>query len=72
MGGIDQKIVARTTREFLRNHVKEGIELGGKTRFLLANGCSSDPWGYPPSMMAIVEEVKAAGKGSLPKTVKID
>ena len=61
MGGINQKIVARTTREFLRNHVREAIELGGKTRFFLANGCSSDTWGYPPSMLAIVDEAKAAG-----------
>ncbi|MBT8363771.1 MAG: hypothetical protein KJP23_03635 [Deltaproteobacteria bacterium] len=61
MGGIDQKIVARTTREFLRNHVREAIELGGKTRFFLANGCSSDSWGYPPSMLAIVDAAKAAG-----------
>jgi uroporphyrinogen decarboxylase len=62
MGGINQKIVARTTREFLKNHVREGIELGGKTRFFLANGCSSDSWGYPPSMLAIVDAAKAAGK----------
>lgn len=61
MGGINQKMVARTTREFLRNHVREAIELGGKTRFFLANGCSSDTWGYPPSMLAIVDEAKAAG-----------
>ena len=61
MGGINQKIVARTTREFLRNHVHEAIKLGGNTRFFLANGCSSDPWGYPPSMQAIVEAAKAAG-----------
>jgi uroporphyrinogen decarboxylase len=61
MGGINQKIVARTTREFLRNHVREGIELGGSTRFFLANGCSSDTWGYPPAMLAMVDEAKAAG-----------
>jgi len=61
MGGINQKIVARTTREYLKNHVKEGIELGGSKRFLLANGCSSDPWGYPPCMQAIVAAAKAAG-----------
>jgi uroporphyrinogen decarboxylase len=62
MGGINQKIVARTTREYLRNHVRQAIELGGKTRFFLANGCSSDTWGYPPSMLAIVDETKRAGK----------
>ena len=60
MGGINQKIVARTTRAFLKNHVQEGIELGGKTRFFLANGCSSDSWGYPGSMQAIVDAAKAA------------
>ena len=62
MGGINQKIVARTTRQFLRNHVKEGVALGGTTRFLLANGCSSDTWGYPPSMKTIVEAAKMGGK----------
>jgi uroporphyrinogen decarboxylase len=62
MGGINQKIVARTTREFLRNHVREGIELGGSKRFFLANGCSSDSWGYPPSMLTIVDAVKASAK----------
>jgi uroporphyrinogen decarboxylase len=61
MGGINQEIVARTTRAFLKNHVWEGIEMGGKTRFFLANGCSSDPWGYPPSMQAIVDAAKAGG-----------
>jgi hypothetical protein len=61
MGGINQKLVARTTKEFLTNHVREAIELGGKTRFFLANGCSSDSWGYPPSMLAVAEAAKAAG-----------
>ncbi len=54
MGGIDQKIVARTTRAFLKNHVREGIELGGERRFLLANGCSIDSWVYPGAVEAIV------------------
>jgi len=62
MGGINQKIVARTTREFLSNHVREGIELGGSRRFFLANGCSSDSWGYPPAMKTIVEAAKKGGK----------
>ena len=62
MGGINQKIVARTTREFLRNHVREAIQLGGKKRFFLANGCSIDSWGYPPSMLSIVDAAKTAGE----------
>jgi uroporphyrinogen decarboxylase len=61
MGGINQKLVARTTQEFLKNHVREGVEQGGRQRFLLANGCSSDSWGYPPAMQAIVKAAKAAG-----------
>ncbi len=58
MGGIDQKIVARTTPAFLKNHVRQGVELGGKTRFFLANGCSIDSWGYPGSLQAIVSAAR--------------
>jgi uroporphyrinogen decarboxylase len=58
MGGIDHKIVARTTREFLKNHVRQAIELGGGTRFFLANGCSIDSWTYPPAIRAIVNAAK--------------
>lgn len=59
MGGIDQTIVARRTRAFLKSHVREGIELGGNRRFLLANGCSIDTWVYPGAVEAIV----AAARG---------
>lgn len=55
MGGIDQTLVARTSPGFLKNHVREGIELGGDTRFFLANGCSIETWTYPGSIKAIVE-----------------
>ena len=58
MGGIDQKIVARRTRAFLKNHVREGIALGGERRFLLANGCSIDTWVYPGAVDAIVTAAK--------------
>ena len=58
MGGIDQKIVARTTRAFLKNHVREGIELGGEERFLLANGCSIATWTYPGAIDAIVSAAR--------------
>ena len=64
MGGIDQKIVARTTRAFLKNHVREALELGGGKRFFLANGCSIDAWGYPPAILTIVEAAKAAAKSA--------
>jgi uroporphyrinogen decarboxylase len=55
MGGIDQTRVARTSPEFLRNHVREGLLLGGERRFFLANGCSIDTWVYPGSIRAIME-----------------
>jgi uroporphyrinogen decarboxylase len=58
MGGIDQKIVARRTRAFLKNHVREGIELGGERRFLLANGCSIDTWVYPGAVDAIISAAR--------------
>ena len=58
MGGIDHKLVARTTRAFLRNHVRQGRELGGRTRFFLAGGCSIDTWVSPEAVKAIVEAAR--------------
>jgi uroporphyrinogen decarboxylase len=58
MGGIDQTIVARRTRAFLKNHVREGLELGGDRRFLLANGCSIDTWVYPGAVETIVQAAR--------------
>lgn len=54
MGGIDQTIVARRTRAFLKNHVREALALGGDRRFLLANGCTIDAWVYPGALQAMV------------------
>ncbi len=58
MGGIDQKIVSRRTPAFLNQHVAEGIRMGGRTRFLLAGGCSIDTWVYPESLRTIVAEAR--------------
>ena len=60
MGGIDQTIVARRTRAFLEAHTREGIAMGGRERFFLANGCSIDTWVYPGAIERIVETVKRA------------
>ena len=60
MGGIDQTIVARSTREFLEEHVREGIKQGGNKRFFLANGCSIASWTYPGAIQTIVNTAKAA------------
>lgn len=59
MGGIDHRIVSRASRPFLREHVRQGIELGGRTRFLLAGGCSIDAWADPAALRTIVEAASA-------------
>ena len=61
MGGIDQTLVTRNTIPFLRNHVREGLELGGRNRFFLANGCSIENWAYPGAISAVVR----AGRGEV-------
>ena len=60
MGGIDQTIVSRSSPGFLKKHVKEGIELGGGRRFILAGGCSIPSWTYPGSIHAIVDAARSA------------
>ena len=61
MGGIDQTIVSRRSPLFLRNHAAEGIQLGGRRRFLLAGGCTIDSWVYPESIRAIVAAAREDG-----------
>ncbi|MFZ0131537.1 MAG: uroporphyrinogen decarboxylase family protein [Desulfobacterales bacterium] len=63
MGGIDQTIVARTSPAFLADHVREGLQLGGKERFFIANGCSIDTWTNPAAIRSIVAAVRSE-KGS--------
>ena len=60
MGGIDQTLVSRRTPAFLKQHAAEGMQMGGRTRFLLAGGCTIESWVYPESIRAIVA---AARKG---------
>ncbi len=61
MGGIDHRIVTRRTGPFLKNHVREGILLGGRDRFFLANGCSIDTSVNPRAIRAIVEAARHPG-----------
>jgi uroporphyrinogen decarboxylase len=58
MGGIDQTIVARRTRAFLKSHVQEALRLGGDRRFFLANGCTIDSWVYPGALKTVVEAAR--------------
>jgi len=60
MGGIDNNKVTRKTWAFIKENVREGIRLGGKTRFILANGCSIPTWLDPKALKAIVEVAKEA------------
>ena len=66
MGGIDQSLVARRSRRFLRTHVQEGIDEGGRRRFLLANGCTIASWVFPEALQAIVATAQAATADSPP------
>ncbi len=58
MGGIDHTLATKRTAAFLKDHVREGIEMGGRTRFFLANGCSIDTWVYPGAVEAMVKAAK--------------
>lgn len=59
MGGIDQSKVTKSSLASLRRHVLEGIKLGGRDRFFLANGCSIDTWVYPGAVKAMLEAARA-------------
>ncbi|MBT8339428.1 MAG: hypothetical protein HKP58_11760 [Desulfatitalea sp.] len=62
MGGIDQTLVARRTRAFLTDHVREAMRLGGNRRFLLANGCTIDAWVYPGALQTIVTTARTGSE----------
>lgn len=62
MGGIDQTLVARRSREYLRRHVAEGLAAGGRRRFLLANGCTIASWVYPDALHTIVATARGAAR----------
>ncbi len=55
MGGIDHNIMTRRTPGFLMEHTREGMALGGKTRFFLANGCSTPGHMDPDALRLIVK-----------------
>jgi hypothetical protein len=58
MGGIDQTLFGRLTVSGLRAHVREGIQLGGERRFLLAGGCSIGTDVATDLVTAAVEEAR--------------
>ena len=62
MAGLDKNRMTRVTPADAIRNAKEGIELGGKTRFFLAPGCSFPTWLYPASAKAMVEAVQASGE----------
>lgn len=58
MGGIDNTAMTRRTPAYLINNAREGMLMGGNSRFFLANGCSSPGWMDPFSITAIVKTAK--------------
>jgi uroporphyrinogen decarboxylase len=63
MAGLDKHRMTRVTPADAIRNAKEGMELGGSSRFLLAPGCSFPTWLYPESAKGMVEYVKASAKG---------
>jgi len=61
MGGIDHTVLTRHTRRFLREHVRDALALGGKSRFFLAGGCSMDTWVEPAVVRLVVQTARAGG-----------
>jgi len=60
MGGLDKDRITRVTpAEAIRN-AQEGMRLGGRTRLLLAPGCSFPTWLDPGTARALVDAVKQA------------
>lgn len=62
MGGLDKERVTRVTPAEAARNAEEGMRLGGKTKLLLAPGCSFPTWLYPGAAKALVDRVKAAGR----------
>lgn len=60
MGGLDNTIMTRRTPEALMEHTREGMELGGDSRFFLANGCSTPGHMDPYALKAIVDVAQGA------------
>ncbi len=55
MGGLDNTIMTRRTPEALMEHTREGMKLGGDSRFFLANGCSTPGHMDPYALKAMVK-----------------
>jgi uroporphyrinogen decarboxylase len=58
MGGIDIGQVIGVTPARCRENVREGLRLGGPSRFILANGCSVPTWMAPNALAAMVDTAK--------------
>ncbi len=59
MAGLDKNRLTRVTPAEAVRNAEEAIRLGGKTRFLMAPGCSFPSWFYPHAATAMVDAVKA-------------
>ena len=60
MGGLDKERITRVTPAEAARNAREGIRLGGRTRLLLAPGCSFPTWLDPETARALVDAVKHA------------
>jgi uroporphyrinogen decarboxylase len=60
MGGLDKNRVTRVTPAEAIRSAMEGMRSGGKTKLLLAPGCSFPTWLDPGTAKALVESVQRA------------
>jgi uroporphyrinogen decarboxylase len=58
MAGIDNSKVTRVSTAWCRENVRTGLALGGKERFILANGCSIPTWLDPRALAAMVDTAR--------------
>jgi uroporphyrinogen decarboxylase len=59
MGGIDPNKLTRRTWAAIKEHAREGIKLGGVSRFIFAGGCSIPTWVDPGAISAMVAVAKS-------------
>lgn len=55
MAGIDHNRAAQVSTAFARENVRTGLRHGGRSRFILANGCSLPSWIDPHALKAMIE-----------------
>jgi hypothetical protein len=62
MAGLDHVRFVESSARLVRGQVRQALEAGGGTGFMLAPGCSLPTYAYPPLIRAAREESSKAGR----------